>query len=76
MPIYGTHIANDGDPGQEVENGKPNADVLSSLGYTPSGLTDEFVGVQADLDPVVQEGEQGGEGECRHEDGYKPELKD
>ena len=48
---------------------------LSPLCHSTSRLTDKLLGVKSDLDPVVEEGEEGSEGEGRHEDGDETELK-
>lgn len=42
-------------------------DVFGSDGHRPSQLSDELFGVQADLDDVIQQREQRGQGEGRHE---------
>ena len=47
----------------------------SPLGHRPPRLTDELLGVQSDLHPVVEEGEQGSQGEGGHEDGDETELE-
>ena len=47
----------------------------SPLGHRPPRLTDELLGVQSDLHPVVEEGEQGSQGEGRHEDRDETELE-
>ena len=46
------------------------------LRHGPPSLADELLGVQPDLHPVVEEGEQGGQGEGRHEDCDETELED
>ena len=45
------------------------------LGHGPPRLADELLSVQSDLHPVVEEGEQGGQGEGRHEDCDETELE-
>ena len=39
------------------------------------GLTDKLLSIKSDLDPVVEEGKEGGEGEGGNEDGDEPELE-
>ena len=45
------------------------------LSHGPPRLADELLSVQPDLHPVVEEGEQGGQGEGRHEDRDETELE-
>ena len=45
------------------------------LSHGPPRLADELLSVQPDLHPVVEEGEQGGQGEGRHEYGNKTKLE-
>ena len=39
------------------------------------GLADKFLSIKSDLDPVVEEGKEGGEGEGGDEDGDEAELE-
>ena len=39
------------------------------------GLADKFLSIKSDLDPVVEEGEEGSEGEGGNEDGDEAELE-
>ena len=39
------------------------------------GLADKLLSIKSDLDPVVEEGKEGGEGEGGDEDGDEPELE-
>ena len=39
------------------------------------GLTDKLLSIKSDLDPVVEEGKEGGKGEGGNEDGDEPELE-
>ena len=41
----------------------------------PPCLPDKLLGVEPDLDPVVEEGEERGEGEDGHEDGDEAKLE-
>ena len=70
-----TDIADNRQLGDHLHDGEPDPDVLGPLGHGPPGLTDELLGVQSDLHPVVEEGEQGSQGEGRHEDGDETELE-
>ena len=49
---------------------------LSPFSDSSPRLTDKFLGVQPDLHPVVEEGEQGSQREGRHEDGDEAKLED
>lgn len=51
-------------------------DVFGSDGHRPSQLGDELLGVQADLDDVIQQREQRGQRKRRHEQGDEAELDD
>ena len=48
---------------------------LSPLCHSTPRLTDKLLGVKSDLDPVVEEGEEGSEGEGGDEDGDEAELE-
>ena len=39
------------------------------------GLADKLLSIKSDLDPVVEESKEGGEGEGGNEDGDEPELE-
>ena len=71
-----TDIADNRQLSDHLHDGEPDPDVLRPLRHGPPGLADELLGVQPDLHPVVEEGEQGGQGEGRHEDCDEPELED
>ena len=50
--------------------------VFLKLGFQNGpGLTDKLLSIKSDLDPVVEEGKEGGEGEGGDEDGDEPELE-
>ena len=70
-----TDIADNSQLSDHLHDGEPDPDVLRSLRHGPSGLADELLGVQPDLHPVVEEGEERGEGEGRHEYGNKTKLE-
>ena len=69
------YICDDGEVRDHVEDLEPDADVLGSLGHGPPRLANELLRVQPDLDPVVEQREEGGQGEGRHEDGDEAELQ-
>ena len=48
---------------------------LSPLCHSTPRLADKLLGVKSDLDPVVEEGEEGSEGEGGDEDGDEAELE-
>ena len=70
-----SYIADDGQLGDHLHDLEPDPDILGPLGHGPPRLADELLGVQPDLHPVVEEGEQGGQGEGRHEDCDETELE-
>ena len=59
----------------ELENGEPDADILGALRHRSPRLADELLGVEADLHPVVEQREEGRQGEGRHEDRQETELQ-
>ena len=70
-----THVCDDGEVRQGLQDVEPGADVLRTLGHRPAVLTHKLVGVQADLGPVVEQSEEGRQGEGRHEDGDEAKLQ-
>ena len=48
-----THICDDGELCQHVEDSEPDADVLRPLRHCPPRLANKLLRVQPDLDPVV-----------------------
>ena len=48
-----THIGDDGELGEHVEDSEPDADVLRPLRHCPPRLANKFLRVQPDLDPVI-----------------------
>lgn len=71
----GTHVADDGQVGQHVQDLEPDADVLGALRDWPPRLAHQLVRVQPDLHPVVEQREQRRKRERRHEDGDEAELQ-
>lgn len=74
-PASPTHVGDDGQVRQGLQDVEPHADVLGSLGHRPAVLAHKLVRVQADLGPVVKEGEERRQGERRHKDGDEAELE-
>ena len=48
---------------------------LRPLCHCSPSLTDKLLSIEPDLNPVVEEGEEGGEREGGHEDRDEPELE-
>ena len=69
------YISDDGEVGDHVEDLEPDADVLGSLGHGAPRLADELLGVESNLDPVVEQREEGGQREGRNENGDEAELQ-
>lgn len=74
-PASPTHVGDDGQVRQGLQDVEPHADVLGALGHRPAVLAHKLVRVQADLGPVVEEGEERRQGERRHKDGDEAELE-
>ena len=60
----------------ELHDGKPDADVLSSLHHWAAVFHHKLLSVQTNLNPVVNEREERSERTRRHEDGDEAELDD
>ena len=56
-------------------HGEPDADVLRAFGERPARLGHQLLRVEPDLDPVVDEREEGRQREGGHEDGDETELE-
>ena len=54
---YVTHIANDCQLCEHIEDGEPDPDVLRPLRHRAPRLPDKLLRVQSDLNPVVEQGE-------------------
>lgn len=74
-PASPTHVGDDGQVREGLQDVKPHADVLRSLGHRPAVLAHKLVRVQSDLGPVVEEGEERCQGERRHKDGDEAKLE-
>ena len=70
-----TYVGDDCKLGQHVQDGEPDPDVLRPLRDGPPGFADEFLSVEPNLDPVVEQGEERGQRERRHEDRDETELE-
>ena len=68
-----THVTDDSELCQRVQNDKPDADVLTAFSHGTPRLAHELVRVQPDLYPVVQQREERGQREGGHE--YSDEAK-
>lgn len=60
----------------ELHNGKPDADVLSSLDHRAAILSHKLLSIQSDLHPVVDESKERRQRASSHEDGDEAELDD
>lgn len=70
------YVADDGQVSDGLQDGEPDANALCSLSHQPPVVTDELVGIQADLHPVVEQGKEGCQGTGRHKDGDEAALQD
>lgn len=70
-----THVGDDGQVRQSLQDIEPHADVLGALGHRPPVLAHKLVRIQADLGPIVEEGEERRQRERRHEDGDEAKLE-
>lgn len=59
-----------------VGTGARLTDVFGAYGHRPAQLCDELLGVQSDLDDIVEQSEEGGEWERGHKQRHKAELDD
>lgn len=73
--FFSTHVDNDGDLCQDLKEKEPNTDVLGTLSHGTAVLADKFLGVQTDLDPVIEQGEERGQRESRHKNGDEAKLE-
>ena len=67
-------VGDHGQLGNEGEDGQPDADVLGRPRQRPPQLRERFEGVDADLEEVVEEGEEGAERERHHKQRDEAEL--
>ena len=73
--LSSTYVADDGYLSDTVQNVKPDADILSSVGDRSSHFTNELVRVNADLKDVVGECEERSQRKCSHKDCDETELE-
>lgn len=69
-----TYVGDDRQDGHHVEDLLPGSDVARLGGHGPPELSGELPGVHADLQDVVAEGQQRGQGEGGHEQGDETKL--
>lgn len=74
LPRGQPYVAEHGHVCDELQDGEPDADILSSFRHRPAILGDKLLSVQPRLHPVVNESEERSEGTRSHEDGDEPEL--
>lgn len=70
-----TYITDDSQVGDELQDGQPDADVLSSFHNRPAILTHKLLGVKAYLHPVINQSKEWGQGTRCYEDGDEPKLQ-
>ena len=75
LVVPATHVADDGELGEAVEDREPHPDVPGALRHRPARLAHQLLRVDPDLDPVVEQREQGSERERCHEDRDEAELQ-
>lgn len=69
-----SYIGDDGDVCDELHNGKPDANVLSSLNHRAPILSHKLLSVQSDFHPVVDESKERRQRARRHKDGDEAKL--
>lgn len=69
-----THITEDGYVGDELQDGEPDANALSSLHHRAAIFTHKLLSIQTNLHPVINESEERSERTRRHEDGDETKL--
>ena len=55
-----SYIADDGDLRERIHDGEPDTDVLGPICNRAPGLTHKLLGIDANLEPVVEECKQRG----------------
>ena len=68
------YVGDDRDLAQALHDLQPDPDVLDPLRDRPPVVDEELLPVQPQLEDVVQEGEERGQRERRHEDGDEAVL--
>ena len=69
------YIADNSQLSQHIHDGEPDPNIFSSLCHSSPGFTDKLLGIKPDLNPVVEKGKEGSQGEGCHKNGYKTKLK-
>jgi len=69
-----TYVSDDGSIGDSLEDPIPGSNVLHSFGQRSPQLRNPLVRIQSNLDNVVEEGKEGGQGEGGYEEGHEPIL--
>ena len=72
---YEEGVGDDRELGQHVQDLEPNADIFCPFGHGSARFANELLGVQANFDPVIEQGEERRQRESRHEDGDEAELQ-
>jgi hypothetical protein len=63
-------------PPDSLQDGEPDANVLDALGHWTSVVDEKLLGVEAQLEDVVEEGEERSQGKGRDEDCNETVLDD
>ena len=71
-----TYIGENGDPAKPLHYRKPNSDVFDPLRDGAAVMDEQLLGVEAELEDIVEEGEERRERKCRDEDCYEAVLDD
>lgn len=71
-----THIDSNTGPAQNVQYHKPDTDIPSLSGHGSLRGAQKFVGINADLHNIVDNGEERSQRKGSHEEGHEPELED
>lgn len=69
-----TYIGEDGDVCDELHDGKPDTNVLSSLHHRAAILSHKLLSVQTNFHPVVNESKERSQRTRRHKDGDETKL--
>jgi hypothetical protein len=70
-----THIADDSEVCQHVQDLEPDANILCSFSHNASGVTHKLLCIQPNLDPVVEQCKQWSQWEGSYKNGYKAKLE-
>lgn len=70
-----SYVGEHGRVRDELQDGKPDADVLSSLHHRAAIFSDELLSIQTNLHPIVDESEERSERTRCHKDGDESKLK-